>query len=123
MSEALLSNIEQRDANTAGGIRNLMFVFEDFLALDQKSIKEVLARVDRKVLTIALKGTSDSLKTHFTSCMSERGAEMLKEDMEAAGPVRIKDVEAAQKQVIAKVKELQAEGVVSLKGGSDQYVV
>jgi flagellar motor switch protein FliG len=123
MSEALLSNIEQRDANTAGGIRNLMFVFEDFLALDQKSIKEVLAQVDRKVLTIALKGTSDSLKAHFTSCMSERGAEMLKEDMEAAGPVRIKDVEAAQKQVIAKVKELQAQGVVSLKGGSDQYVV
>jgi flagellar motor switch protein FliG len=100
-----------------------MFVFEDFLALDQKSIKEVLAQVDRKVLTIALKGTSDSLKTHFTSCMSERGSEMLKEDMEAAGPVRIKDVEAAQKQVIAKVKELQAQGVVSLKGGSDQYVV
>ena len=100
-----------------------MFVFEDFLALDQKSIKEVLAQVDRKVLTIALKGTSDSLKAHFTTCMSERGAEMLKEDMEAAGPVRIKDVEAAQKQVIAKVKELQAQGVVSLKGGSDQYVV
>ena len=123
MSEALLSNIEQRDANIAGGIRNLMFVFEDFLALDQKSIKEVLAQVDRKVLTIALKGTSDSLKNHFTSCMSERGSEMLKEDMEAAGPVRIKDVEAAQKQVIAKVKELQAQGVVSLKGGSDQYVV
>ena len=54
--------------------------------------------------------------------MSQRGAEMLKEDMEAAGPVRIRDVEAAQKQIIAKVKELQAEGVVSLKGGSDEYV-
>jgi len=122
VAEGMLSSIEQRDPNTAGGIRHLMFVFEDFLALDQNSIKEVLARVDKKVLTIALKGTSDSLKGHFTSCMSQRGAEMLKEDMEAAGPVRIKDVEAAQKQIIAKVKELQAEGVVSLKGGSDQYV-
>jgi flagellar motor switch protein FliG len=122
VAEGMLSSIEQRDPNTAGGIRHLMFVFEDFLALDQNSIKEVLARVDKKVLTIALKGTSDSLKNHFTSCMSQRGAEMLKEDMEAAGPVRIKDVEAAQKQIIAKVKELQAEGVVSLKGGSDQYV-
>lgn len=122
-SEQLLKNIEQRDPNTAGGIRHLMFVFEDFLSLDQTGIKEVLARVDRKVLTIALKGTSEALKTHFTSCMSQRGAEMLKEDMDAAGPVRIKDVEAAQKQIIEKVKELQAEGVISLTGGSDQYVV
>jgi flagellar motor switch protein FliG len=122
-SEALLANIEQRDPSTAATIRHLMFVFEDFLMLDQNSIKEVLAKVDKKVLTIALKGTSDALKTHFTSCMSQRGAEMLKEDMDAAGPVRIKDVEAAQKEIIAKVKELQAEGVVSLKGGNDQYVV
>jgi flagellar motor switch protein FliG len=122
-SEALLANIEQRDPNTAATIRHLMFVFEDFLMLDQNSIKEVLAKVDKKVLTIALKGTSDALKTHFTSCMSQRGAEMLKEDMDAAGPVRIKDVETAQKEIIAKVKELQAEGVVSLKGGNDQYVV
>ena len=123
MSEELLGNIEQRDQNTATSIRYLMFVFEDFLSLDQNSMKEVLARVDKKVLTIALKGTSDALKNHFTSCMSQRGAEMLKEDMDAAGPVRIKDVEAAQKQIIAKVKELQTEGVVSLKGGGEQYVV
>jgi flagellar motor switch protein FliG len=123
ISEELLGNIEQRDQNTATSIRYLMFVFEDFLSLDQNSMKEVLARVDKKVLTIALKGTSDALKNHFTSCMSQRGAEMLKEDMDAAGPVRIKDVEAAQKQIIAKVKELQTEGVVSLKGGSEQYVV
>jgi len=123
VSEQLLSHIEQRDPNTAGGIRHLMFVFEDFLSVDQNGIKEVLSRVDRKVLTIALKGTSEGLKNHFMTSMSQRGAEMLKEDMEAAGPVRIKDVEAAQKEVIAKVKELQAEGVVSLKGGTDQYVV
>jgi len=123
MGEQILVNIEQRDPNTAATIRYLMFVFEDFLDLDQNSMKEVLARVDKKVLTIALKGTSDSLKNHFMSSMSQRGAEMLKEDMEAAGPVRIKDVEAAQKEIIAKVKELQAEGSVSLKGGSEQYVV
>lgn len=123
ISEALLAAIEQRDSSTAASIRHLMFVFEDFLSLDQNSIKEVLAKVDKKLLTIALKGTSDALKNHFMSCMSQRGAEMLKEDMEAAGPVRIRDVEAAQKEIIAKVKELQAEGVVSLKGGNDQYVV
>jgi flagellar motor switch protein FliG len=123
MGETLLASVEQRDPNTAASIRNLMFVFEDCLTLDQNGIKEVLARVDKKILTIALKGTSDTLKTHFTSCMSQRGAEMLKEDMEAAGPVRIKDVEEAQKQIIAKVRELQTEGVIGSKGGSDQYVV
>jgi flagellar motor switch protein FliG len=123
VSEGLLATIEQRDHSTAETIRHLMFVFEDFLSLDQNNIKEVLAKVDKKLLTIALKGTSDALKNHFMSCMSQRGAEMLKEDMEAAGPVRIRDVDAAQKEIIAKVKELQAEGVVSLKGGTDQYVV
>ena len=123
VSEKLLAGMEQRDPTSAASIRHLMFVFEDCLTLDQNGIKEVLSRVDKKVLTIALKGTSDALKNHFTTCMSQRAAEMLKEDMEAAGPVRIKDVESAQKEVIAKVKELQAEGVVSLKGGSDQYVV
>ena len=123
MGETLLASVEQRDPNTAASIRNLMFVFEDCLTLDTNGIKEVLARVDKKILTVALKGTSDTLKNHFTSCMSQRGAEMLKEDMEAAGPVRIKDVEEAQKQIIAKVKELQTEGVISTKGGSDQYVV
>jgi flagellar motor switch protein FliG len=123
MSEELLGKIEQRDQNTAASIRHLMFVFEDFLSLDQNSMKEVLARVDKKLLSIALKGTSDTLKYHFTSSMSQRGAEILKEDMEAAGPVRIKDVEAAQKEIIAKVKELQTEGVVSLKGGNEQYVI
>ena len=123
-SKEILENIEQSDSNLVATIRHLMFVFEDLLLLGQDGIKEVLAKVDRKILTVALKGTSDQLKTHFMEVMSQRGAEMLKEDMEALGPVKIKEVEAAQQQIIAVVRQLEAEGTISLKGTvGEQYVV
>jgi flagellar motor switch protein FliG len=122
-SKQLMDRIESDDPKLGETIRHLMFVFEDILMVDQNGLKELLSRVDRKVLTIALKGTSDKLKDHFLSAMSQRGAEMLREDMEALGPTKIKDVEVAQQQVIAMVRQLEAEGVVNLKGGGgDQYV-
>jgi flagellar motor switch protein FliG len=123
-SKEILDKIEQQDANLVETIRHLMFVFEDMLLIDPNGIKEVLARVDRKLLTLALKGTSDELKKHFMDQMSKRGAEMLQEDMEALGPVKIKEVEAAQQQIIAIVRQLEAEGIISLKGTvGEQYVV
>src|SRR5579871_567049 len=123
-SKEILDHIEQNDANLVATIRHLMFVFEDLLLIDQGGIKEVLAKVDRKVLTIALKGTSDQLKEHILGCMSQRGAEMLREDMEALGPIKIKEVEASQQQIIAVVRQLESEGVISLKGTTgEQYVV
>ncbi len=123
-SREILEKIEQQDANLAETIRHLMFVFEDMLLIDPAGIKEVLARVDRKLLTLALKGTSEELKKHFMDQMSKRGAEMLQEDMEALGPVKVKEVEAAQQQIIAIVRQLEAEGVISLKGTvGEQYVV
>ena len=101
-----------------------MFVFEDLLLLDQNAVKEILSKVERKILTIALKGTSDQLKDHLLGAMSQRGAEMLREDMDALGPIRIKEVEGAQQQIIAVVRQLEAEGVLSLKGtAGNQYVV
>src|SRR5215469_12507982 len=123
-SKEILETIEQNDPTLVETIRHLMFVFEDLLLVDQNAIKEVLSKVDRKVLTIALKGTSDQLKNHFLQAMSQRGAEMLKEDMDALGPVKISEVEAAQQQIIAVVRQLESEGVISLKGAvGDQYVV
>jgi flagellar motor switch protein FliG len=123
-SKDVLENIDQVDANLAETIRHLMFVFEDILLLSQDGVKEVLSRVDRKLLTVALKGTSDRLKEHFLQCMSQRGAEMMREDMEALGPVKIKEVEAAQQQIIMIVRQLESEGVISLKGTvGEQYVV
>lgn len=123
-SKAILSDIEQQDPTLFETIRELMFVFEDLLLIDQGGIKEILAKVDRKILTVALKGTSDQLKDHMFSSMSQRGSEMLKEDIEALGPVKIREVEAAQQQIISVVRQLDSEGVVSLKGTvGEQYVV
>jgi flagellar motor switch protein FliG len=123
-SKEILETIEQNNPTLVETIRHLMFVFEDLLLVTQEAIKEVLGKVDRKVLTVALKGTSEQLKSHFLQVMSQRGAEMLKEDMEALGPVKIKEVEAAQQQIIAVVRQLEAEGTISLKGTvGEQYVV
>jgi flagellar motor switch protein FliG len=123
-SREILDNIERQDPNLAETIRHLMFVFEDLLLIDPIGLKEVLAKVDRKVLTVALKGTSEQLRNQVLACMSQRGAEMLREDMEALGPVRIKEVEAAQQQIITVVRELENQGVLSLKGPvGEQYVV
>jgi flagellar motor switch protein FliG len=123
-SRGILDHIEQQDANLAMTIRHLMFVFEDLLLIDPMGLKEVVGKVDRKVLTVALKGTSEQLKTHILGCMSQRGAEMLREDMDALGPVKIKEVENAQQQIITIIRQLEAEGVLSLKGTvGEQYVV
>jgi flagellar motor switch protein FliG len=84
----------------------------------------MLGKVDRKILTVALKGTSEQLKNHILQLMSQRGAEMLKEDLESLGPIKIKEVEAAQQQIIAVIRQLEAEGTISLKGTvGEQYVV
>jgi flagellar motor switch protein FliG len=123
VSEEILTNMQEQQA-LVDAIRHYMFTFEDLLLIDATAMKEVVAKIDRKLLTIALKGTSDQLKNHFLQCMSARGGEMLREDMDAAGPVRIRDVEQAQQQILAVVQQLQSEGVLSLKGGGgDQYVV
>ena len=123
-SKEILEAMEGSDPTMVETIRHLMFVFDDLLLVDQGGMKELLARVDRKLLVVALKGTSDQVKNHFMQGMSQRGAEMLNEDMEAAGPVKIKDVEAAQQQIISVTRQLESEGTISLKGSkAEQYVV
>src|SRR5229473_3703397 len=123
-SREILEKIATTNADLVETIRHLMFVFEDLMLIDELGIKEVLARVDRKVLTVALKGTSEQLRDHFLKAMSQRGAEMLKEDMDVMGAVKIKEVEAAQQQIIAIVRQLESEGALSLKGTvGEQYVV
>ncbi|MES1262224.1 MAG: flagellar motor switch protein FliG [Acidobacteriota bacterium] len=123
-SKEILEVIERHNPNLVETIRHLMFVFEDLLLIDVNQLKEILARVDRKVLTLALKGTSEALKDHFFATMSARAVEMMKEDIDALGPVRIKEVETSQQQIIALVRQLETEGVVTLKGAvGEQYVI
>jgi flagellar motor switch protein FliG len=122
--QELLDQMNERDPELCEAIRNLMFVFEDLLLIDSIGMREILSRVDKKTMTVALKGTSDKLREHFFGNMSERGSSMLKEDMDALGPIKIRDVETAQQQIIGIVRALEAEGVISLKGAvGEQYVV
>lgn len=123
-SKDILEQIEKANPERVENIRHLIFVFEDLLMLSVDAVKEVLAKVDRKILTVALKGTSDGMKNHMLQAMSQRGAEMLKEDMESLGPIKIKEVESAQQQIIAVVRQLETEGVINMKGtAGEQYVV
>lgn len=122
-SKEIQSSIEMQDGTLVESIRRLMFVFEDIMVLDVNGLKEVVDRVDRKVLTMALKGTGEPIKNHFFECLSARGAETIREDIDSLGPVKIREVEAAQQQIIATIRELEAEGVLSLRPGGEQYVV
>jgi len=126
-AELVLSALEPENQPTAASVRQLMFIFDDVVTLEKESIKALIGRVDRKILTTALKGTSEKIKSHFTQCMSQRSAEMLTEDMEALGPVRIRDVSAAQQQIITTIRQMEKEGVIASSGGGkgddDGYVV
>jgi flagellar motor switch protein FliG len=120
----VLEKIESTNPDLAVTIRNLMLVFDDILLIDAAGIREILQRADKKTLTLALKGTSEELQAHIFKSMSQRATEMMKEDMEALGPVRLRDVEKAQHDIVEIVQKLEEEGVVSIRGGSgDEYVV
>jgi flagellar motor switch protein FliG len=122
-SKEILESLETLNSGLTQNIRQLMFVFEDMLMVDENGIKELLSRVDRKLLTVALKGTSEKLRQHFLASMSQRGAAMLQEDMDSLGPVKIREVEASQQQIISVMRQLENEGVVNLKGTvGEQYV-
>jgi len=121
---AILEKIETESPDLAVAIRNLMMVFEDLLLIDSVGVREILQRVDKKTLTIALKGTNEELQAHIFKNMSQRAVEMMKEDMEALGPVRIRDVEKAQQEVVEIIRRLEEEGLVNIRGGGgDEYVV
>jgi flagellar motor switch protein FliG len=119
----VLNAVEKENSALSDTIRRYMFLFEDLVKLDAASIRELLGEVDRKVLVTALKGTSAELQKSFLDTMSQRGAEMLRDDLETLGPVKIKEVDAAQQTIILRARELEREGRVSLQGSSsDQFV-
>ncbi len=123
-SRNVLEQIESRSPELAASIKDLMFVFEDILLIDDQGIMEILKRVDKKSLSVALKGSTDELKTKFYRNMSQRAVEMLKEEMEYLGPIRVKDVEKAQHEIVEVVRSLEEEGVIVIGGaGGDEYVV
>lgn len=119
----LLNALETDNPALFDNVRRFMFVFRDLENLDEQSIKTLITKVDRKALILALKGANESLRSKFIATQSARGAEMMIEDIASTGPVKLKDVDAFQQQVIATARELEKEGVISLNtSGNDQMV-
>jgi len=121
----ILGNLERENPELATEIKNLMFVFEDVLLLDDRSMQRVLKEVDTKELSMALKGASEELQSKFFKNMSSRAAEMIAEDMEFMGPIRLKDVEEVQQRIVDVIRRLEEEGeiIISGRGGEEDVVV
>jgi flagellar motor switch protein FliG len=119
-----INALEGKNRDSADRIKALMFVFEDLGKLDSGGIQTLLRAVDKSDLALGLKGASDTLRQLFFSNMSERGGKLLKEDMAGMGPVRLKDVDAAQARMVATAKDLSARGEIVLSDGkSDDELI
>ncbi|GAF75277.1 unnamed protein product, partial [marine sediment metagenome] len=122
--EYVISYIEKEYGDLAEKIRQKMFIFEDLLEIEDRGFREILQNVDNELLSKALKTASEDLKEKIFSNLSERAADMLREDMEVMGPIRLKEVEEAQQAIIRIAKRLDAEGKIVLggKGKEDIFV-
>jgi flagellar motor switch protein FliG len=120
----IMETLEIEEPELADEIRRKMFVFEDILSLDDKSIQRVLREVDNNELAVALKGSNEEVQTVIFNNLSKRLATMIKEDMDFMGPVRLKDVEEAQQKIVNIIRKLEdsAEIIIS-RGGGDEIVV
>ena len=119
----ILDYLTQVDENVANQIKEKMFVFEDILALDDRSIQIILRDVPQDDLRLALKGSPDNVKEVFFRNMSQRAAETLKEDLEASGPVKLRDVEAAQSRIVNIARQLDEAGEISLRYTGEDVIV
>ncbi|MCX5815037.1 MAG: flagellar motor switch protein FliG [Proteobacteria bacterium] len=118
----ILGIIEEMNPELAERIKQFMFTFEDLIKLDNKSIQSLLKEISTEDLAIALKGASDTIKAKIFTNMSERAAAMLKEDLEAMGPVRLSEVDQAQKRIALTAKRLEAEGKIIITGENEKFV-
>lgn len=120
---AILEKIKGDNPSLALSIRNLMFVFDDVMLIDDAGMREILQLLDKKCLTIGLKGTREELRNRFFSNMSKRAVEMMKEDLNILGPVKVEDVETCQRQIASVIQKLAESGVIKLnRGRGDEYV-
>jgi len=118
-----LNGLEERSREAAERIKSLMFTFDDLQRLSGTAIQTLLRTIEKDKLPVALKGASDKIKELFLSNLSERAAKMLREDMEALGPVKLRDVDDAQASIVLLAKELAAQGQIEISTGKDEEVV
>ncbi len=121
--KTILDYLAKVDENVANAIKERMFVFEDILSLDDRAIQIILRDVPQDDLRLALKGAQDNVKDIFFRNMSQRAADTLKEDLEASGPVKVRDVEAAQSRIVTVARQLDEAGEISIRNTGDDMVV
>ncbi|PID77932.1 MAG: flagellar motor switch protein FliG [Deltaproteobacteria bacterium] len=121
--DIIMEIIEQEDSDMAQEIKDLMFVFEDLLNVDDRAMREILKKVEGQQLTLSLKTASEEMKEKILGNLSSRAAEMLLDDIESMGPVKLSDVEAAQQEIVGAAKELEAEGTITLGKGKGEELV
>ncbi len=118
----ILDKVKELDPDLGQQIQDLMFVFDNLAEVDDRSIQALLREVSSETLITALKGADDSVKDKVLKNMSRRAAEMLQDDLDARGPVRLSEVEQAQKEILAIARRMAEAGDISLGGGGDEYV-
>lgn len=122
--EAIMEALEEEDAEMANDVKDLMFVFEDMISIDDRGMREILKKVEGPQLTLALKTASEEMRSKVLSNLSARAAEMILEDLEVMGPVKLSEVEDAQQAVVQAAKELESDGTITLGGkGKDDVLV
>ena len=119
---ALMEQIEKSDQALAARILDLVFVFDNLIDLDDRGMQELLRQVPAERLLLAMKGADDGLKDKIFKNMSQRAAEMLRDDLEAKGPVRLSEVEGAQKEILTIARKLAESGAIALAGKGEEYV-
>jgi len=122
LEQQLLDGVAARDPGLCDQIKNLMFVFEDIGTLDDRALQRLLREAEAKTLALALKAASEELKRKITGAMSQRAVGALNEEMEMMGPVKMRDVEAAQLAIVTQVRRLEEAGEIVLGGGDDLVV-
>jgi flagellar motor switch protein FliG len=121
--KSILEVMDEKDPELAEDIRKKLFTFEDIILVDDRSLQKVLREVETGELALALKGVGEELREKFYSNMSARASEMLKEEMEYMGPVKLRDVEEAQQNIVNKIRTLEESGEIVLAGSGDDIVV
>jgi len=122
--KTILETLEVQDPELAEEIKKLMFIFEDIIHLDDRAVQQVLREVDQKDLALALKGSSEEVKNKIKKNMSKRAAELIEEEIEFMGPVRLRDVEDAQQRIVAVIRRFEDAGeIIISRGGGDEIIV
>jgi len=120
---AITAHLREVDPDLAQKIQDKMFVFDNLMDLDDRGIQLLLREVQSETLVVALKGTTEALREKVFKNMSQRAAEMLRDDLEAKGPVRLSEVEAEQREILRIVRRLAEEGQIVLGGKGEEGLV